>query len=928
MLSVGLLSFVAPWILAGLAALPILWWLLRAVPPAPRRVAFPAIRLLFGLEQREETPHRTPWWLLVLRLGLAAVIIAAFAHPVINPARELRGSGPLLLVIDDGWAAARDWPARLATASDLVDQAERSGKNVVILTTAPEAGEPLSASELMRPADARDYLLTLAPKPWPADRNATAATLEGLNFDSSVNVVWLSDGLHSNGEKGAAPQTAESDAAASDLSLINQLQAFGGLQIFSPPADALPSVIQGIENAADAMVVRVMRPVSDGPQTAGLIALAEDGRLLARETVRFEQGSRSTDVRIVLPSELRNRIARVAITDETTAGAVFLVDERFRRRPVGIASGDRTEVDQPLLGDSFYVNRALEPFAELREGPIDRLLERELAVLILADIGTLTQTEQTQLSNWVDSGGVLVRFAGARLAEGSDQFLPVSLRRGGRIFGGVMSWDQPASLAPFETGSPFAGLDVSEEIAITRQVLAEPSPTLASKTWARLNDGTPLVTADQRGDGWLILFHTTANAEWSSLALSGLYVDMLRRIVALSQGVASQAETGVLRPHRVLDGFGHLADPPVTVRPIEAGDADTISVSSQTPPGLYGPEGSRRAINLGPELTALSALGDPAAGVFTSPYGPAKQVDLRWWFLTAALALLLIDFIISLALRGLLPVQTGRASTSRGLASLIAALALSFAVAAATSDAAAQTSDQFAVDVTSSTRLAYIITGDTKLDETSRAGLVGLGLVLKTRTSVIPGDPIGLDVERDELSFFPLLYWPISNTQPPLSDQAKSRINQYMRNGGSILFDTRDQQFAGAGGEGTQKLRELVDGLDIPALIPVPGNHVLTKAFYLLQDFPGRWDGGALWVEQPDERVNDGVSSVIVGSNDYAAAWAVDRRGRPLFPVIPGSDRQREIAFRFGVNLVMYALTGNYKADQVHVDAILERLGQ
>ena len=174
MLSVGLLSFVSPWILAGLATLPILWWLLRAVPPSPRRITFPAIRLLFGLEQREETPHRTPWWLLALRLGLAALVIAAFAHPIINPARELRGSGPLLLVIDDGWAAARDWPARQATASDLLDQAERSGKNVIILTTAPKAGEPLSASELMRPADARDYLLTIAPKPWPADRNAAS----------------------------------------------------------------------------------------------------------------------------------------------------------------------------------------------------------------------------------------------------------------------------------------------------------------------------------------------------------------------------------------------------------------------------------------------------------------------------------------------------------------------------------------------------------------------------------------------------------------------------------------------------------------------------------------------------------------------------------------------------------------------------------
>ncbi len=923
MLSLGLLSFAAPWILAGLAALPVLWWLLRAVPPAPRRITFPAIRLLFGLEQREETPHRTPWWLLLLRLSLAALVIAAFAHPIVNPARELRGSGPLLMVIDNGWAAARDWPARLATAADLLDQAERSDKNVIVVTTAPEVGEPLAASDLMRPAQARDYLLTIEPKPWPADRDAAAVAIADLQLDGSVNAVWLSDGLASERETAEEPASDNANTVAIDESLVRQLQASGGLQLFTPPVDALPTAIIGVDNAADAIVVQLARPISSAPQNVDLIALADDGRLLAREAVQFGPGSKTADIRLALPSELRNRVARIAVADETTIGAVFLVDERFRRRPVGIASGDRSEVDQPLLGDAFYVSRALEPFAELREGTIDELLERELAVLMLADIGTLTGLEQTQLTAWIEDGGVLVRFAGAKLAEGSDQFLPVTLRRGGRIFGGVMSWEQPATLAAFEPDSPFAGLDVSEEIVVTRQVLAEPSPTLASKTWARLSDGTPLVTAVQRGDGWLILFHTTANAEWSSLALSGLYVDMLRRIVTLSQGVASDAETGTLRPHRVLDAFGHFVDPKVTVRPIEAADANSVRISPQTPPGLYGPEGSRRAINLGPEITELSVLDDSAAGVFPTLYGPAQQIDLRSWFLTAALVLLLIDFVIGLALRGLLPAQA-----ARGTAAAVGALAVSIAIIAGTGEAIAQTSDRFAIDVTSDTRLAYVLTGDTRLDETSRAGLVGLGLVLETRTSVVPGEPVGLDIERDELLFFPLLYWPMSSAQQPLSDRAKARINQYMRTGGSILFDTRDQQFTGGVGDGAQQLRQLVDGLDIPALIPVPGNHVLTKAFYLLQDFPGRWDGGQLWVEQPDERVNDGVSSVIVGSNDYAAAWAVDRNGRSLFPVIPGSDRQRELAFRFGVNLVMYALTGNYKADQVHVDAILERLGQ
>jgi hypothetical protein len=114
--------------------------------------------------------------------------------------------------------------------------------------------------------------------------------------------------------------------------------------------------------------------------------------------------------------------------------------------------------------------------------------------------------------------------------------------------------------------------------------------------------------------------------------------------------------------------------------------------------------------------------------------------------------------------------------------------------------------------------------------------------------------------------------------------------------------------------------------LEVPALAPVPQDHVLTKAFYLLTEFPGRHAGGQVWVERREGASE--VSPVIIGSNDWAGAWAVNPNGRPMFAVVPGGEMQRETAYRFGINLVMYALTGNYKADQVHVPAILERLGQ
>jgi hypothetical protein len=201
---------------------------------------------------------------------------------------------------------------------------------------------------------------------------------------------------------------------------------------------------------------------------------------------------------------------------------------------------------------------------------------------------------------------------------------------------------------------------------------------------------------------------------------------------------------------------------------------------------------------------------------------------------------------------------------------------------------------------------------------------------LKRRTSVEAGEPMEVDIEHDPLVFFPLLYWPVVDGEAPPSPQAVERINKFLATGGTILFDTQDQgestAFSAAATQ--QRLRQIAAGLEIPALMPIPPEHVLTKSFYLLQEFPGRWSGGALWIEPAEEQVNDGVASVIVGSNDWAGAWAVDASGRALHAAVPGGEPQRELAYRFGVNLVMYALTGNYKSDQVHVPAILERLGQ
>lgn len=915
MLTLGSLAFATPIALLALILLPGIWWLLRLTPPAPKRIPFPPVRFLAGLASTEESAARTPPWLLVLRIVLALAVVFGAAHPLINAGGKLAGSGPMVLIVDDGWAAARDWPARQAMMTGLIDNAEREGRSVAVATTAAtDVDAPRQAIRLFAAGEARKFAQGLQPKPWETDRPAAVEALIELARETDWRpgaVIWLSDGLE------------EADADKGIGIFAESLKPLGAVTVVSPSAVNAVKVLRTPAVDDKTLVFNLMRSNSAGETVVVLRALSEDGGLLAREKVRFADGKRRIDARLTLPAEFLNRLARVEIEGENTAAAVVLVDLRWQRRPVGLVTGEGGASDQPLLGSLYYLERALAPMAEVRQGSVAGLLARELAVLVVADGAGPTANALDAVVRWVERGGVLLRFAGPRLASNpgmGDPLLPVQLRGGDRTIGGALSWRSPAKLAPFPANSPFFGLTVPADVEIRRQVLAQPSLDLAQHTWAQLDDGTPLVTATRRGDGWLVLVHTTANAEWSDLPLSGLFVEMLERMIALSRGASAGPGGPPLAPLETLDGFGRLGSPPSEARAIAADVFAETRAGPRHPPGFYGGGEGRHALNLSETVPDPTPLGSLPQGIVRTSYGGASEIDLRPWLLGIALFLAIVDLAVSLALRGFLrmPGTTARRN-ALGTAVIITAAAIHGAALAQMT-----ITDGTAMPSSLTTRLAYVLTGDAEVDAVSRAGLTGLGAVVNRRTAVELGPPVAVDPETDELVFYPLLYWPLSDGAAPPSPRAADRLVSYMRSGGTILFDTRTR----GGGIRPGGLRNLAAALDIPPLIPAPKDHLLGRAYYLLSDFPGRWTGGTVWVEPGGEHVNDGVTPVIAGSHDWAGAWAVDEALRPMFTVVPGGERQREMAYRFGVNVVMYVLTGSYKADQVHLPAILERLGQ
>lgn len=914
MLTLGPIAFAAPWLLTGLLLLPALWLVLRVVPPAPRLQAFPAIRLLAELVRHDETAARMPWWLLLLRLALAAAAILAFARPLLNPSIPLTPGAALVLIIDDGWAAAPGWTARQAAAQAALVRAGRENRPVLLLTLAPGAdGAP---PEVLGPLPADDIapkLLALQPKPWPSDPVAALAALERAPWRGSAETIWLSDGLEAPGR----------------AALAEWLQRAGGVTVLAPPPADLPMILPTPAPGAAELTVTIRRAGTDAAPGATLLAFDGEGRPLGREAVRFSAGEGETKIALRLPAELRNRLARLALAGPESAGGVALIDGQFRRRPVGLLAPGGGDGGQNLLEDVFYLERALAPFADLRRGGLDTLLAAPPAVILLPDQTTLTDDDRARLARFVTDGGTLVRFAGERLAtKPNDSLLPVRLRPGGRQLGSALQWGGPAPLAPFEEGSPFAGLTIPADVTVSRQVLAEPALDLADKSWARLADGTPLVTAAPSGQGRLVLIHVPASAEWSSLPLSGLFIEMLRRVIAGSRGVEGVAARTALPALETLDGFGRLGPAPATAQPLPAGAPPASG--PRHPPGFYGTDSTRVALNLGDSLGAPLPATDWPQGVGRRVIGLDPETDLQPALLLAALILALTDLLVTGLLRGVYVWRT-RLGRVAGLVVLLTGLgggATVQAQQAVESGAAGQSRrSDFAQQASLATRLAYMITGDGETDRTALAGLRGLSTIVNRRTAAELAEPMGLDPEADELAFFPLIYWPVSADQRPLSPRAVNRVNQYLRTGGTILFDTRDADNFVGGDRGGRLLRSLLRGIDVPPLSPVPGDHVLTRSFYLMQEFPGRTIGGQLWLERR-EGGSDEVASVIIGSNDFAAAWAVGPDARPLFAVVPGGETQREWAYRFGINLVMYALTGNYKADQVHIQTILERLGQ
>ncbi|MDE8343367.1 MAG: DUF4159 domain-containing protein, partial [Acidocella sp.] len=777
-----------------------------------------------------------------------------------------------LLVIDNGWASAGDWAARRDAALQVVASAEQAKRGVSVLATARDASNATPRVQGVMPAvQAAQMLAAMAPEPWPVDRAGAARALRAATGD----VVYLADGITDGPGFGAFmtalhPSRILSDGVVATLLAAPRLLANGEL---------------AVRLAAGGRSGRVLAETATGDVLASA-AFADD------------------EAHLALPVAVRNAVVRLVLTGPASVGGTLLLDNTARGGMVGLLAG-AGNAEAPFLGSLYYVRRAVPVGSETITGDVAALLAAKVNVIIAAD-APFNDTQIQALRGFINRGGVLIRFAGPLTADAPDSLAPDVLLAGDRRLGGALTWSAPQSLAPFAAASPFAGLPADTGVSVSRQILADPTQLSPGTVWASLHDGTPLVLGRQMGAGYLVSVLTSANAAWSNLALSGLYPAMLGRLVQLAQGAPPKPDAP-LPLAQALNGFGGLETAAGTAS-VTAREQPDLMVSPEHPPGLYGGGAAMLALNIGGHVPPVVAAALPGAVAFD---GAAAPLPFGPWLLAAAVVMLAVDLIISLLLRGLLRLR--------------GAVAVALLLLVGAGHANAQ-------DAALGTTLGYVLTGDAATDQITADGMSYLSALVSAHTSAQLGAPVGLTPGVDDISLYPMIYWPVLPGSAAPSAAACEALVSYMQHGGLLVIDTPGGD-AGAAGSGAGFAPGAADAvqrdtacLNLPQLQPLTTDNVLAHCFYIVPDFPGRFVGAPVLIANEAARDADGVSPVIMAQNDWVGAWARDNAGNPEQTPLPGGDDQRILADRFGTNLVIYALTGSYKADQASLPALLNKL--
>jgi Domain of unknown function (DUF4159) len=611
-----------------------------------------------------------------------------------------------------------------------------------------------------------------------------------------------------------------------------------------------------------------------------------------------------------LPKNLARATNYFKIKNQSNAGAIYFIDGANRRPIIMTQKADNNE--QPLLSDTHFINAALNSIGDIVDFNIFEIEKTKPNAIIFGDISGFTISETFALNQYLRQGGNIIRFLGPKsLNNEKSDFLTAPISLEPHIISSGFAVEK-TQIKEFEANSIFKHIKIPNDINIQQTILFK-NGSNPDKILISLSDGAPLLSQKIMNGGKLYMFHTSAAPIWSDIGLSNLQLDFLKAILANAQTKGPSAdilEDGIaMRPSLLIGVDGAILKSFNNLKPIFTPILPQISANNEQKPGIYEANGASYTLNFGTNQPQLSLQAKPSD--FVEFAKPTQIISLDKYFYALGLLLLIGDILINL----LRDFKFKSLKKLRFLALVIFALFLYPNISKA--QEIGQKSDDL--------RLSYLQTQDAKTNEQARVGLLGLARELQKRTNVEPHSIIEINPDKDDLAKQPIIYWLLPPNPAPLSENAKLKLNNFMRHGGILFIDTR--------GKGMDKkraqalLQNSLNGMVIPPLEKVPLNHVLGKSFYLLNNFSGFYQNSNLWVESSassNQSANDGVSPIIISDGDFARAWA---QSNHLAKYGLNDDNiTREMPYRVGINIYLYALSGQYKTDQVHIRTLLNRI--
>lgn len=885
----GQLGFLYPSLLWGLLLLPALYLLIRLLPPRPRTVTFPALGLLKDLEKRLPPPRTPPWWLMLLRLLAVALFILAMAHPVIKKDTANLGTAPMVIFVDNGWAAQQNWPVLTERLRLLLAQARASNTKVMVQGTADAfSGDALP---LVSATKALENLPQLQPRPWPTEAAKVAeAVADAAEKQKTYQPIWLSAGVMPPEERNAFVAAAE---------------GLGRTRAFLPARARLPLSITRATPQQGGFDVKLHRPEKGGARDVSVTLRDMRGNFVTRQGGRFDKGEQAATLNLTLPKQLQTP-GYFSLDGQGHTGAWYGVSNIAGLPKVGVVGGSSS--DFPLLNGFYYLEKALSP--ALTPDKLDVTTTGQ-GYDVLFVVGQPSNPKA--LAQWAEDGGVLVTFAATWLQENSSAapLLPVSLREFPRTLEGALSWTGALGLKNVTPNTPLSPLKddpLPDDVHIKKQFLPRADAAVSEKTWLTLEDDTPLISGARHGAGWRVLMHVPAVATWSNLPASGLFVRLTQTLSALAVANkgAESSFTFPLPAYKLLTAQTQLKSP----QQGEMLTEQNTPVSRKAPPGLYGTRQTPYIHQLSQEQRQVRHISPSDLRGLTATFynEEQQQKPLTTPLILLALLLMVADSLLRL---NLVHKRLLARAAAGGTMALLLSLSLVIPGTALAQDAATGLPEG-----AHQVQLAYIDSGNESVNTISERGLASLSQILANRTTVTPVPPEKLNPATDELGYYPVIFWPVTSSLSGLNRQAAENIRLYVENGGLLVIDGHTD--VGHARQAVQAITNRVLPFPLKAL---DSDHVLNRSYYLLENqTPGRHTG-PLWLEQSHR-----LSRVLIGAHDWLGAWAHSPEGKPLRPIPGGGSQQRARAIRFGVNVVMYALLGDYKADQTHVETLLKRM--